>query len=122
MHGPPPARFGLASGPWSNNSCNPKFLLLARHFHRAQQWSKPQSRSASAHLRSRTMRIQRILNSPALIVLFLLLAFLAAARSADSNNSIQGIVTGPTGPEAGVWVIAETTGLPTRFAKIVVTD
>ena len=26
------------------------------------------------------------------------------------------------GPEAGVWVIAETTGLPTKFAKIVVTD
>ena len=28
----------------------------------------------------------------------------------------------PIGPEAGVWVIAETTGLPTAFAKIVVTD
>ena len=25
-------------------------------------------------------------------------------------------------PEAGVWVIAETTDLPTKFAKIVVTD
>ena len=33
-----------------------------------------------------------------------------------------GVVTGPGGPEAGVWVIAETTDLPTRFAKIVVTD
>ena len=32
------------------------------------------------------------------------------------------MVTGPNGPEAGVWVIAETTDLPTRFAKIVVTD
>ncbi len=29
---------------------------------------------------------------------------------------------GPSGPEAGVWVIAETTELPTKFAKIVVTD
>ena len=29
---------------------------------------------------------------------------------------------GPNGPEAGVWVIAETTELPTKFAKIVVTD
>ena len=28
----------------------------------------------------------------------------------------------PKGPEAGVWVIAETTDLPTKFAKIVVTD
>ena len=35
---------------------------------------------------------------------------------------IGGVVTGPNGPEAGVWVIAETTDLPTKFAKIVVTD
>ncbi len=33
-----------------------------------------------------------------------------------------GIVAGPKGPEAGAWVIAETTDLPTKFAKIVVTD
>ena len=32
------------------------------------------------------------------------------------------MVTGPNGPEAGVWVIAETTELPTKFARIVVTD
>ena len=32
------------------------------------------------------------------------------------------MVTGPNGPEAGVWVIAETTDLPTRFIKSVVTD
>ncbi len=38
------------------------------------------------------------------------------------NNDIGGTVTGPNGPEAGVWVIAETTGLPTKYAKIVVTD
>ena len=35
---------------------------------------------------------------------------------------IGGVVTGSSGPEAGVWVIAETTDLPTKFAKIVVTD
>lgn len=35
---------------------------------------------------------------------------------------IEGTVTGPKGPEAGVWVIAETNELPTRFARIVVTD
>ena len=35
---------------------------------------------------------------------------------------IGGTVTGPKGPEAGVWVIAETSDLPTKFAKIVVTD
>ena len=33
-----------------------------------------------------------------------------------------GVVTGPGGPEAGVWVIAETSDLPTGFAKVVVTD
>ena len=38
------------------------------------------------------------------------------------NDDIGGVVTGPNGPEAGVWVIAETTELPTRFARIVVTD
>ena len=37
-------------------------------------------------------------------------------------DDIGGIVSGPKGPEAGVWVIAETTELPTKFAKIVVTD
>jgi len=37
-------------------------------------------------------------------------------------DDIGGVVTGAKGPEAGVWVIAETRGLPTRFAKIVVTD
>src|SRR5438270_4057880 len=38
------------------------------------------------------------------------------------ESELAGTVTGPNGPEAGVWVIAETTDLPTRFAKIVVTD
>src|SRR4249920_682971 len=37
-------------------------------------------------------------------------------------NDIGGVVTGPTGPEAGVWVIAETTELGTKMAKMVVTD
>ena len=37
-------------------------------------------------------------------------------------TEIAGAVSGPRGPEAGVWVIAETTELATKFAKIVVTD
>ena len=44
-----------------------------------------------------------------------------AAVQVDRDD-IGGVVTGPQGPEAGVWVIAETTDLPTKFAKIVVTD
>src|ERR671919_1019899 len=38
------------------------------------------------------------------------------------NDDIGGVVTSANGPEAGVWVIAETTELPTKFTKIVVTD
>lgn len=37
-------------------------------------------------------------------------------------DAIGGKVTGPNGPEAGVWVIAETTDLPTKYAKMVVTN
>ncbi|HKH92853.1 MAG TPA: carboxypeptidase-like regulatory domain-containing protein [Gemmatimonadaceae bacterium] len=37
-------------------------------------------------------------------------------------DDIGGVVTGPNGPEAGVWVIAETSDLPTKFVRIVVTD
>src|SRR6266516_1861166 len=37
-------------------------------------------------------------------------------------DDIGGVVTSSKGPEAGVWVIAETTDLPTRLIKIVVTD
>src|SRR3979409_811910 len=38
------------------------------------------------------------------------------------DSDIGGVVTSAKGPEAGVWVIAETTELPTKFLKIVVTD
>ena len=45
------------------------------------------------------------------------------ARSVQIGDSdLGGVVTSANGPEAGVWVIAETTDLPTKFAKIVVTD
>src|SRR6476646_191806 len=38
------------------------------------------------------------------------------------NDDIAGVVTSANGPEAGVWVIAETTDLPTKLARMVVTD
>ena len=38
------------------------------------------------------------------------------------DNDIGGMVSSAKGAEAGVWVIAETTELPTRFARMVVTD
>jgi hypothetical protein len=45
-----------------------------------------------------------------------------AATPRGSANDLTGVVTSGSGPEAGVWVIAETTDLPTKFARIVVTD
>jgi hypothetical protein len=39
-----------------------------------------------------------------------------------SSHDIGGRVSGRNGPEAGVWVIAETKDLPTKYAKVVVTD
>ena len=45
-----------------------------------------------------------------------------AAAVAIGTADIGGVVTSTQGPEAGVWVIAETTDLPTKFAKVVVTD
>lgn len=48
------------------------------------------------------------------------LAFAQPPRLPDGY--ISGVVESANGPEAGVWVIAETTELKTPFAKIVVTD
>jgi hypothetical protein len=79
------------------------------------------------------MRIQRVLASSVVValgiggVLVSGQARLSAQPSTDpairiGAADLGGVVTSATGPEAGVWVIAETTDLPTRFAKIVVTD
>src|ERR671914_1426415 len=38
------------------------------------------------------------------------------------SDDIGGLVVSTNGAEAGVWVIAETSDLPTKYAKIVVTD
>ena len=45
-----------------------------------------------------------------------------AATVSVGATDIGGVVRGPNGPEAGVWVIAETTDLPTKMNKTVVTD
>jgi hypothetical protein len=47
---------------------------------------------------------------------------LLAQTVSVGTHDIGGVVTSSKGPEAGVWVIAETTDLPTKFARIVVTD
>jgi len=77
------------------------------------------------------MRIAKVLYaSLAMIGVALLLSAtqpgLTAVQTADTvrvdNDDIGGVVTGAKGPEAGVWVIAETTDLPTKFSRTVVTD
>ena len=60
-------------------------------------------------------------------ILALSLAWVRAQQNistavAIDQNDIGGVVTSAQGPEAGVWVIAETTETPTKFARIVVTD
>jgi hypothetical protein len=69
------------------------------------------------------MRMLRVLGQAAA-------GWLAATASAQpgpdavvvDTDDIGGVVMGPSGPEAGVWVIAETDDLPTKLRKIVVTD
>src|SRR3979490_3146496 len=46
----------------------------------------------------------------------------SAATVSVGGSELGGLVASPNGPEAGVWVIAETTDLPTKYVKIVVTD
>jgi len=46
----------------------------------------------------------------------------AAPKIAIDADDIAGVVTSADGPEAGVWVIAETEDLGTRFIRTVVTD
>jgi len=51
-----------------------------------------------------------------------LICFASSPLLAIAASDISGVVKSSKGPEAGVWVIAETTDLPTKFTKIVVTD
>src|SRR6187200_3481693 len=59
---------------------------------------------------------------------FVALAAIAAITPAAAQqvridaDDIGGVVTSAKGPEAGVWVIAETRDLPTKYVKIVSTD
>src|ERR1044071_8564489 len=49
-------------------------------------------------------------------------AAIVAAAPRMPEGFISGTVKSSKGPEAGVWVIAQTDELPTAFVKIVVTD
>src|SRR5215470_11319047 len=68
----------------------------------------------------KTKTIMRI--TGVLLVATALLSALPRPAARVGETDIGGVVTGPRGPEAGVWVIAETNELPTKFVRIVVTD
>ena len=75
----------------------------------------------------RSLRLAIGLGVATALTPFLLLTTSRAAQSpaadvAIDNDDIGGVVSGPKGPEAGVWVIAETRDLPVRYIKSVVTD
>ncbi len=61
----------------------------------------------------------------ALLVAAALVSFSASGRAASGMQAVEadirGVVTSSNGPEEGVWVIAETNSLPTKFVKSVVT-
>jgi hypothetical protein len=67
------------------------------------------------------MRFKQVLYSTVAAIGIAALATPAGAQQVGATD-LGGVVRGPGGPEAGVWVLAETTDLPTKFAKIVVTD
>src|SRR4051812_30121258 len=58
----------------------------------------------------------------AVITVATLLEAQQTPRADVRATDIRGTVSSSKGPEAGVWVIAETTDLPTRYIKEVVTD
>jgi hypothetical protein len=65
--------------------------------------------------------------SIAVVALFVVTFASLKAQQTDpairvGSDDLGGIVTSANGREAGVWVIAETNDLPTKYAKIVVTD
>ena len=64
----------------------------------------------------------KLCRGAAFLPLPIALLLCVAGAGAQNPDYLSGRVTGPNGPEAGVWVIAETRELPTKFAKIVVTD
>src|SRR6187401_991 len=72
----------------------------------------------------RAVKIRRALfgGAVALLAAAVISVTIHGQTPAAPTGFITGVVQGASGPEAGVWVIAETKDLPTNFIKIVVTD
>jgi hypothetical protein len=76
-------------------------------------------------MRNRTLYLAMGIAVAAFLAMALAGMLLAQTKSGTvrvGSADIGGVVTSANGPEAGVWVIAETTDLPTKFVRIVVTD
>ena len=58
----------------------------------------------------------------AMAAAFAVAASRVEVTAAENTSFISGVVTSGKGPEAGVWVIAETGDFPAKLRKIVVTD
>jgi hypothetical protein len=89
----------------------------------------PQTSPKPAHHEEHDMRMKQALYLGAAAAALALVAILPTPLHAQQSaavvidgDDIGGVVSGPGGPEAGVWVIAETNDLATKFAKMVVTD
>src|ERR1041384_4431767 len=67
-------------------------------------------------------RLGAVIVAGALVLSFNWVAAQQRGGVAIDADDIGCVVMSAKGPEAGVWVIAETTDLPTKFARMVVTD
>src|SRR5438445_4299691 len=86
----------------------------------------------ASYVRRSAMRRARVLYFGGAVLIAIAGNLIAARNSLHAQqqrasvqvgaNDIGGVVSSGKGPEAGVWVIAETTDLPTRYLKEVVTD
>src|SRR5580704_14211762 len=105
---------------------------IVRKSCRISQENKAQSRRSNSARDSggTSMGTKKALYSSAAAIALAVLVVAAPARVQAQQTApvdigatdLGGVVTGPNGPEAGVWVIAETADLPTKMVKIVVTD
>ena len=68
------------------------------------------------------MRLAMFIATLALLATVMTFHEAPVAQPQVAPTDIGGVVSSVNGAEAGVWVIAETNDLPTKFAKIVVTD
>ena len=97
------------------------------------EWPEPASRRYPSGRRSGAMGPKKTLSVAlflvACVAVFLVVLAvrswsgrLVAALSQSTTTTLEDEVTSSRGPEAGVWVIAETRSTPTRLIKSVVTD